>query len=68
MKDNLVVPLCEKYTLSIPEASAYFGICEKKLYQIVNEHSDADFLLCNGSKYLIKRKKFEQYIDDAYSI
>ena len=68
MKENLIVPLHEKYTLSIPEASAYFGICEKKLRQIINENENADFILCNGSKYLIKRKKFEQYIDDAYSI
>lgn len=67
-KDNSKMPIYNKYCLTIAEASEYFGICEKKIRQIINENADADFVLCNGIKYLIKRKKFEQYIDEAYTI
>lgn len=57
-----------KYTLTIKEASRYFNIGEKKLRQIVQENNTADFVLNNGIKILIKRKKFEQFIDDTSSI
>ena len=59
---------CDKYCLNITEASEYFGIGEKKIRQLINENQQADFVLCNGSKYLIKRKKFEVFIDNAFSI
>lgn len=62
------VPLWHKYTLTISEASEYFGIGEKKLRQIVQENETADFLLNNGVKVLIKRGKFERFIDDTCSI
>lgn len=62
------VPLWHKYTLTISEASQYFNIGEKKLRQMVQENSTADFLLNNGAKVLVKRVKFEQFLDDTYSI
>jgi excisionase family DNA binding protein len=62
------VPLWKKYMLTITEASEYFGIGEKKLRQMVAENPEADYLLMNGKKYLIKRIKFEQMLDTAYSI
>lgn len=62
------VPLWQRYLLTISEASRYFNIGEKKLRQIVQENSDADFILNNGVKVLIKRVKFEQFIDDTESI
>ena len=34
-----------------------------KLYKIVSENKDADFILWNGTRAQIKRKKFENYID-----
>ncbi len=52
-----------KYALSVEEASAYFGIGVKKMRQIIEYQPDADFLLHNGAKNLIKRKKFEEFID-----
>lgn len=60
--------LDQKYCLTVSEASQYFGIGEKKLRAIISNNLNADYLLCNGKKYLIKRKLFEQYIDLAYSI
>ena len=57
------VPLWHKYSLTISEASEYFNLGEKKLRQIIQEYSDNDFILMNGTKVLIKRMKFEQFID-----
>lgn len=68
MGKEISVPLWEKYTLTIAEASQYFGIGEKKLRQMVQENDTADFLLNNGVKVLIKRVKFEQFIDETCSI
>ena len=61
-------PLSEKYCLDIEEAVAYFNIGDKKLRKIILENPDADFVLRNGVKYLIKRKKFEAYLDNQTSI
>lgn len=62
------VPLWEKYNLTIQEASAYFGIGESKLRRIVGDNPNADYLLANGIKVLIKRKLFEEFIDSTSSI
>lgn len=62
------VPIWHRYTLTISEASQYFNIGEKKLRQMVQENNTADFLLNNGAKVLVKRVKFEQFLDDTYSI
>ena len=66
--ESLKVPVWKKYTLTIAEASEYFNIGEKKLRQLVQENSTSDFILNNGVKVLIKRMKFEAYIDGVYSI
>lgn len=61
--ERIVVPVWEKYTMSIEEATAYFRIGENKLRKIISEDKDADFILWNGNRAQIKRKKFEAYID-----
>ena len=66
-KENSV-PLWHKYSLTITEASDYFNIGEKKIRQMVQENATADFLLNNGVKVLIKRMKFEQFLDETCSI
>ena len=57
------IPLWKKYTLTIEEASAYFGLGQKVLRRFIKEHPDESFIVYNGVKILIKRKAFEQYID-----
>lgn len=59
------VPIWHKYTLSIEEAAEYFRIGRKRLREIASENPEADFLLSNGNRIQIKRKKFEEYIDNA---
>lgn len=65
MDNILVIPIWEKYTLSLEEAAKYFRIGERKLREIVTENPTADFVLRNGNRVQIKRKLFEQYIDSA---
>ena len=59
------IPFWEQYTLSIEEAAKYFKIGENRLRRLVMENPDAAFWLHNGSRTLIKRKLFEQYIDQC---
>ena len=57
------VPIWEKYTLTIEEAAKYFRIVEKKLRKLVEENSDANWLIMNGNRVQIKRRQFEKVID-----
>lgn len=59
------VPLWKRYALSIPEAAKYFGIGEKRLYQIIAENEGADFILEIGSHIKIKRELFGRFLDRA---
>lgn len=58
----------DKYTLSVQEAAEYFGISEKKIRIIINEHKHEKFILWNGSRPRIKRKLFEKYIDEKLMV
>lgn len=62
------IPLWNRYTLTIQQASQYFNIGEKKMRQIVQENPTADYILANGKKILIKRARFEQFVDGVSSI
>lgn len=62
------VPLWEKYILTIQEAAEYFHIGEKKLRKLVEERADADFIIMNGNRAMIKRKLFEKYLDESASV
>ena len=62
------IPVWERYTLSVEEAAAYFWIGENKLRRIISENQNADFILWNGNRAQIKRKKFEKYIDGLTAI
>lgn len=57
------IPFWERYTMSIEEAAAYFRVGENKLRKLISEDNDADYILWNGNRPQIKRKKFEEYID-----
>jgi excisionase family DNA binding protein len=61
------IPVWEKINLSLEEAAAYSGIGMNKLRDITNE-KDCKFVLWVGNKRLIKRRLFDQYIEQAYSI
>lgn len=56
------IPINEKYMLTIKEASEYFNIGIKNMRRMAEENTGfyAVFL---GNRYLIVRKKFEEYMD-----
>ena len=62
------VQIKDKFCLTIEEASDYFNIGEKKLRQIVTENLYSDFIIQNGVKYLIKRKRFEAFLNEISAI
>ena len=61
--NNTDVPIWEKYTLTIEEASKYFRIGEKKLRKLAEENLYAGWVIVNGNRIQIKRKQFEKIID-----
>lgn len=61
------VPIWEKANLTIEEAAAYFGIGQNRL-RAMTEDENCKFVLYVGTKRLIKRRLFEQYLEQAYSI
>lgn len=68
MKDNLVIPFWQKYTLSVEEAAQYFRIGENKIRSIIQRMPDANFILWNGSRTQIKRTLFEKFVDNLEAI
>ena len=58
------VPIWEKYCLTLDEAAAYFGIGINKLREMTDE-PNCQFVIFNGSKRLIKRRKLEKNLIDT---
>ena len=61
------VPIWEKTTLTLTEAAAYSAIGINKLRKL-SDKVDCTFVLFNGTKRLIKRRKLDEYIEKNYSI
>lgn len=56
------VPIWHKTNLTVEEAAAYSGIGINKINQLSNGE-DCPFVLWNGNKRLIKRRKFDDFIE-----
>lgn len=65
---NKEIPIWEKYTLTVEEASLYFRIGQNKIRRLIEENRNADYVLWNGNRPQIKRKKFEAYINNTNCI
>lgn len=61
------IPIWQKSNLSLEEAAAYSGIGINKLRNMTNDES-CKFVLWVGNKRLIKRRLFDLFIEQAYSI
>lgn len=57
------LPWWEKHLLTIDEGSQYFGIGEGALRMFLREHEGADYMVAVGTKVLIKRDKFAEFIN-----
>ena len=64
------VPIWERFLLTVKEASAYFNIGENKLYRIVDDYMDSDykFVIQNGGRSMIKREKFEKFLNLSFHL
>ena len=66
--NNADVPIWEKYTLTIEEASKYFRIGENKLRKLAEENPTSGWVILNGNSIQIKSKQFEKVIDTLDAI
>lgn len=64
---DIIVPIWEKQNLTVEEAAVYSNIGQNKLREISDDER-CPFVLWVGNKRLIKRRQFDRYIDDCYSI
>ena len=60
MELNIDVPVWEKYTLTIEEASKYFRIGENKLRKLAEENLNSGWVIMNGNRIQIKRKNLKR--------
>lgn len=61
------VPIWEKSNLTLEEAAAFTGIGINKLRQLTDDER-CPFVLWNGTRRLIKRKQFDEYVSRTFSI
>ena len=61
------VPIWEKSNLTLQEAASYYNIGINKLREL-SEDESCKFVLWCGSKRLIKRRVFDTYLENMYSI
>ena len=66
-KNTKDVAIADKALLTLEEAAKYFNIGINKLRIMTNEEN-CPYVVWNGSKRLIKRKTFEEYLYSSYSI
>ena len=64
---KIEVPIWEKSNLTVEETSAYSGIGINRIKDLSN-NENCPFVLWVGKKRLIKRKLFDEYIEEQYSI
>lgn len=65
---NLAVNISEKYCLTLEEAAAYFNIGMKRLKSLSETPEGYAFVVMVGCKRLIKRKKFEEFLDGVTAV
>lgn len=66
--EEIKIPVWEQYTLTVKEACAYFRIGENKLRNLIERNRNADYILWNGNRAQIKRKKLEEFVDGLEAI
>lgn len=66
MREKLSI--AEKYLLTIDEAAEYFHIGTKAIRRLVREWPNETFYLTNGNRILIKRARFEEFLDEREAV
>ena len=65
--ENVTMPVCEKYMLTIREASVYFNIGVKKMRRLAEDNTGR-FAVFSGNRYLIIRTKFEKFVEECSAL
>lgn len=60
-----LVPVYRRYLMDIKEAAEFYHIGEKKLREMADIYASSGFVIMNGNRVLIKREKFEEFLDEA---
>lgn len=64
---NKNVPIADKALLTLEEAAMYFNIGMNKIRELTAD-DHCPYVLWNGSKRLIKRETFKEYLYSLHSI
>ena len=64
---TMEIPVWKKQNMTVQEAASYSGIGLHKLYELTDDRN-CEFVLRIGNKRLINRKKFDIFLEDAFSI
>ena len=67
-KNHFDIPVWHRYTMTIEEAAGYYHIGEGKFRMLIDQNPHEDFYVMNGNRVLIKRAKFERYLDQATAV
>ena len=62
-----LVPITQKCLLTVLEASQYSNIGVRRIHELLREPT-CDFVIRVGSKKLVKREAFENYLKESYAI
>ena len=65
--DSNDCPIWEKNLLTMDEAVIYFNLGSSKIRALTSDE-DCEFVVWNGTRRLIKRERFAEYLDSQYSV
>jgi len=68
MRSYINIPIWEKSNLTLEEAAAYYNIGINKLRELTNTEECEKYVLWVGTRRLIKRRLFDKYLSEAYSV
>ena len=67
LQKEQLVPIKEKYMLTLKESAAYFNINEKRIRRLLDDHP-GELGLFNSTKVLVNRAKFEEFLSGTSAI
>lgn len=67
VEKECIVPIWQKSFLTLEEAAAYTGIGINRLRELSNDES-CSYVLWVGNRRMLKRRKLDEYLDNAYSV
>jgi len=63
VSNDKTIAFYNRYLLTVDEAAAYFHIGAKKLYELINNHEGATWILYSGNRLMIKKDMFAKWLD-----